>query len=150
MYRERLEKQSRKDDTENADPITCTKIYYASRTHSQLSQVLPEMMRLKLSSSPSSSSSCASTSTTGSKGHAPPQPSSSSLKRSYDAVDDEDPIHAYSRVVSLGSRKQLCINEDVRKMRDMDEGCRTLLEGLPPTHPISLLPTYILYAVYYS
>lgn len=34
------------------------------------------------------------------------------------------------RTVSLGSRKQLCINEDVRsKPGDLDEKCRELQDG---------------------
>ncbi|KAJ7695957.1 helicase C-terminal domain-containing protein [Mycena rosella] len=79
------------------EPI-CTKIYYASRTHSQLAQILPELRRLKLT--PVVSSHCGSS---------------------------EIPV-AYSRTVSLGSRKQLCINDEVRsKSKDLDEGCRELL-----------------------
>lgn len=38
---------------------------------------------------------------------------------------------SYTRTVSLGSRKQLCINDELRrKTRDLDEGCRELLSGM--------------------
>lgn len=34
------------------------------------------------------------------------------------------------RTVSLGSRKQLCINDEIRtKLNDLDEKCRELLGG---------------------
>jgi chromosome transmission fidelity protein 1 len=43
--------------------------------------------------------------------------------------ENEMPV-VFSRTVSLGSRKQLCINDNVRsKSKDLDEGCRELLEG---------------------
>ncbi|KAJ7729680.1 helicase C-terminal domain-containing protein [Mycena maculata] len=92
---------------------TCTKIYYASRTHSQLAQILPELRRLKLSPVSASSAQCSSSVDV-------------SRKR---ATPDEDEIPVvYSRTVSLGSRKQLCVNEEVRsKSKDLDEGCRELI-----------------------
>ena len=50
-------------------------------------------------------------------------------------VDDEGsfdfatPVRV-TRAVSLGSRKQLCINDELRqKTRDLDEACRELLGG---------------------
>lgn len=97
------------------EPV-CTKIYYASRTHSQLAQILPELLRLKLLP-------------VGSISH-----SSVNIPQKRAAPDDlqeEDEIPAvYSRTVSLGSRKQLCVNDVVRsKSKDLDEGCRELLEG---------------------
>ncbi|KAF7299172.1 Chl1 helicase [Mycena indigotica] len=95
---------------------TCTKIYYASRTHSQLSQILPELRRLKLSPMNESSdrtSDCA---------------PGTSRKRSAPEDNEETPV-AYTRTVALASRKQLCINDKVRtKNKDIDEGCRELLE----------------------
>jgi chromosome transmission fidelity protein 1 len=98
-----------------AEP-TCTKVYYASRTHSQLSQIIPELRRVKLS-------------------HMTPplmNPASSlnSRKRDVDEMEAPGEPHAYTRTVALGSRKQLCINDDLRaRSRDLDEGCRELLGG---------------------
>ena len=100
----------------------CIKIYYASRTHSQLSQILPELRRLRLSPL-----------------RVPPPPCNSladtSRKRvAMDDDQDEDEVPVvYTRTVPLGSRKQLCINDEVRsKSKDLDEGCRELLEGQFP------------------
>ncbi|KAF7297812.1 Chl1 helicase [Mycena kentingensis (nom. inval.)] len=91
---------------------TCTKIYYASRTHSQLSQILPELKRLKLS--PLKITSVCDSVKSG--------------KRPAPDEDDDVPV-SYTRTVPLGSRKQLCINDNVRtKSKDIDEGCRELLE----------------------
>ncbi|ELU36981.1 CHL1 helicase [Rhizoctonia solani AG-1 IA] len=74
----------RDDDTEPEEP-TCTKIYYASRTHTQLSQFLGELRKTHYQSN--------------------------------------------ARTVPLGSRKNLCINDDVKKGKygaDIDEACRAL------------------------
>ncbi|KAF9485868.1 DNA repair helicase [Pholiota conissans] len=115
------------------EEITCTKIYYASRTHSQLSQVLPELSRLKLPSHLSVTN------------HHPLDPHSIPQKRTIsdldDGVYDASPSMRTTRAVSLGSRKQLCINDSLRaKVHDLDEACRELLgekegkrcEFLPP------------------
>ncbi|KAJ6512039.1 helicase C-terminal domain-containing protein [Mycena vitilis] len=113
-----MEKGSSKNHFfDQEEEVTCTKIYYASRTHSQLAQILPELRRLKLSPVLPASSQCS---------------SSINVPRKRDAPDDEQgggemPV-VYSRTVSLGSRKQLCINEMVRsKSKDLDEGCRELI-----------------------
>jgi chromosome transmission fidelity protein 1 len=43
---------------------------------------------------------------------------------------DPDTQGKILRAVALGSRKQLCINDDLRKRTgDLDEACRTLLHG---------------------
>ncbi|KAG8738501.1 ATP-dependent DNA helicase chl1 [Ceratobasidium sp. 414] len=83
---QKLEASRRRDDyVEEAEEPTCTKIYYASRTHTQLSQFLGELRKT--------------------------------------------PYRADARTVPLGSRKNLCINDGVRKGKygtDIDEACRSL------------------------
>ncbi|KAK1225406.1 ATP-dependent DNA helicase chl1 [Marasmius sp. AFHP31] len=97
---------------EESDAPTCTKIYYASRTHSQLTQVLPELQRLKI---------C----------HVSHFTTSSSERRNAKRkVEDEhnNEEEICSRTVALGSRKHLCINDDLRsRVTDIDEACRELL-----------------------
>ena len=84
----------------NAEEPTCRKVYYTSRTHSQLSQVIGELHRLRIFATN-------------------PQ------------LSDEVGEHAPTvRVVSLGSRKQLCINKPlIESGGDLDEKCRELLTG---------------------
>lgn len=108
----RVEKQSRPGHGDEPE-LTCTKIYYASRTHSQLTQVLPELQRLKLYSNVISL-----------------HPSDKTKKRQLDESESNSEVGLNTRTVALGSRKQLCINDEVReKTRDLDEGCRELLGG---------------------
>ncbi|KAI0710304.1 DNA repair helicase [Cerioporus squamosus] len=103
---------------DNEQEPVCTKIYYASRTHSQLSQVLHELRKLKLKLNvalPHASE--------------PPGPRPPG-KRPASRIDDEDEDEEGSgpRAVSLGSRKQLCIHERLReKAGDLDEACRQML-----------------------
>ncbi len=107
-------------DNNEAEETTCTKIYYSSRIHSQLSQVLPELRKLKLA--PASVKNLHPT--TGVQTPFTPQ------KRKLEEKDEEDKVSVTTRTVSLGSRKQLCINDKLRsKARDLDEACRELLGG---------------------
>ncbi|EUC60281.1 ATP-dependent DNA helicase CHL1, partial [Rhizoctonia solani AG-3 Rhs1AP] len=81
----KLEASRRKDEVTEPEEPTCTKIYYASRTHTQLSQFLGELRKT--------------------------------------------PYQTDARTVPLGSRKNLCINDDVKQGKygaDIDEACRAL------------------------
>ncbi|KAK7691295.1 hypothetical protein QCA50_004689 [Cerrena zonata] len=134
-----LEKPKKVEET--VEP-TCTKVYYASRTHSQLSQVLHELKKLKidLSGVPVLSLHPAS-----------PEPSLGRAKRSISCIEDDSdsPENISVRAVSLGSRKQLCINEQLKtKAGDLDEACRQRLsekgdkrcQFLPPADdPVQML-----------
>lgn len=109
----------------------CPKIYYSSRTHSQLSQIIPELRRLNRNRHTHSAAAYAPT-----DAHSSSVPETSSLKRGYHALEgdneSDDPFigQPQTRAVSLGSRKQLCINEDLRaKGGDLDERCRDLAKG---------------------
>ncbi|KAF8630963.1 hypothetical protein AX17_005319 [Amanita inopinata Kibby_2008] len=110
----KLDKASGRD-TQKEDELTCTKVYYASRTHSQLAQVLPELQRLKITVRNLHESDAG-----------PLPPLDDSRKR---RIDEEDVTQLPSwRTVSLGSRKQLCTNDEIRAVsRDLDESCRAML-----------------------
>lgn len=104
----------------------CTKIYYASRTHSQLVQVLHELRKLRIRLNVSTAPELA-------QDHVCNTPASSAMTKRPLQEDDNDQVQEGSgsaRTVSLASRKQLCINEDLRRRPgDIDEACRQMLGG---------------------
>lgn len=126
----RLEKSkpSASSSTTEAEP-TCTKIYYTSRTHSQLSQVLHELRKLTISLSPSSIVSLHSSA--GAAGARYNDQDGPPGKRILDDDEEESDSPVIDiRTVSLASRKQLCVNEKLKgKSSDLDEACRQLLSG---------------------
>ncbi|CCM02979.1 uncharacterized protein FIBRA_05094 [Fibroporia radiculosa] len=110
--------------TEQEQEPMCTKIYYASRTHSQLAQILHELRKLRIQLNLSLSS------------HSeyplalPGVSDPARAKRSVSDIDDDDDPQTAgtARTVSLGSRKQLCIHEELRRRTgDLDEACRQML-----------------------
>ena len=57
----------------------------------------------------------------------------------YERSPDSATSVRVTRTVSLGSRKQLCINDELRqKTRDLDEACRELLGGERPFVKLSM------------
>ncbi|KAG2010120.1 CHL1 helicase [Coprinopsis cinerea AmutBmut pab1-1] len=121
---QKLDRVQRTGQLGDEEETTCTKIYYASRTHSQLSQVLPELRRLKLKQQISVANHCTSA--------ASGNQASTGRKRCAEEHEDTDEEVAGKRIriVALGSRKQLCINDELReKSSDLDEACRELLGG---------------------
>lgn len=84
------------------------KILYVSRTHSQLSQLVGELLKVKYTN---------------------PE-----LARPPDNVINEEPDtyggSAHPRFVVLASRLNLCINDRVRRRSgDLDDNCREVLNG---------------------
>lgn len=67
---------------------------------------------------------------------APEEAAAVSGKRRLPEVENDDDVSlgedSNARTVSLGSRKQLCINDELRKHSgDLDEACRQMLSGEP-------------------
>ncbi|GBE87470.1 ATP-dependent DNA helicase CHL1 [Sparassis crispa] len=113
---------------------TCTKIYYASRTHSQLAQVLHELRKLQLllnvsvAVSPGAPQSSLPSIAVGTHTKRPILAVNLEADKDGDSADDISDNSCNVRAVSLGSRKQLCINQSLRgHVGDLDEACRQML-----------------------
>lgn len=108
-------RKSNSNAVEEEEPETTPKIFYVSRTHSQLSQFVAELRKTKFGK----------------------QIKIRQLDENGSSVEgkqkdlDWEPV----RTVSLGSRKQMCINEAVQKIgkragtEAMNERCRELAKG---------------------
>ncbi|XP_052794616.1 ATP-dependent DNA helicase DDX11-like [Mya arenaria] len=84
------------DDEGDQETVHCTKVYFCSRTHSQLSQFVKEIIK--------------------------------------------SPYGDNTRVVSLGSRQNLCVNEAVRKLKSVtliNDTCRDLQKKKSDKKPTS-------------
>jgi chromosome transmission fidelity protein 1 len=130
MLIDRMNKNNKCNPHSEEAESSCTKIYYASRTHSQLSQLLPELSKLKFSHF--ALDNVVQDKNTAANTSPPARDASGQKKRTAADVDDGqcEADHRQWRTVPLGSRKQLCINEDARSSQgNLDENCRELLEG---------------------
>ncbi|KZF21810.1 ATP-dependent RNA helicase CHL1 [Xylona heveae TC161] len=96
------------------------KIYFCSRTHSQLTQFAEELRRVKLPAG------------------IPPEPNSESASANKNQVELEEEV----RHLTLGSRRNLCINPAVSKLRSptaINEKCLDLQQ--PGASKCPFLPT---------
>lgn len=75
---------------EQDDGPSCTKIFFVSRTHTQLTQAISELRRIRFE---------VSTPTT--------------LQDEEEEEEDGRKYHPPTRTIALGSRKNLCINDDL-------------------------------------
>ncbi|KAF8507368.1 helicase C-terminal domain-containing protein [Hysterangium stoloniferum] len=93
-----------KDNTQQVDEPTCTKIYYASRTHSQLAQLRGEVCL-----------------------QWPSPPTLTYYQYFFELLKTKH----NPRIVPLASRRNLCINDELRAKGDsaaeLDEGCREMI-----------------------
>jgi hypothetical protein len=104
------------EDPDQIDEQNAVKIFYASRTHSQLGQFASELQRVKL----------------------PP------VLEADAASDHSESISEQLRHLTLGSRKNLCINPKVNRLKSanaVNERCLELQKpGTAETHKCGFLP----------
>ncbi|KAA8566073.1 hypothetical protein EYC84_008677 [Monilinia fructicola] len=103
---------SRKSEDEEEELDDEMKIFYCSRTHSQLTQFINELRRVEFPSS------------------MPPGDCSSQSKEK-----DIDNVHEQLKHLTLGSRKNLCINPKVNKLTSstaINERCAELQQSSTP------------------
>ncbi|KAB8293493.1 hypothetical protein EYC80_007800 [Monilinia laxa] len=103
---------SRKSEDEEEELDDEMKIFYCSRTHSQLTQFINELRRVKLPSS---------------------MPSVDSSAKPNE--NDKDDAHEQLKHLTLGSRKNLCINPKVNKLTSstaINELCTELQQSSTP------------------
>ncbi|OJD29995.1 atp-dependent rna helicase chl1 [Diplodia corticola] len=110
----------KKGSDEDSDVVDELKVFYCSRTHSQLSQFSGELRRVRM----------------------PPAITSTTSNAKPDA-DDE--VGEAFKHLTLGSRKNLCINPKVQKLAStalINEKCLDLQKpGTAADHKCSFLPT---------
>ena len=65
-------------------------------------------------------------------------------KRDFPEFDsDPDALQSYTRTVALASRKQLCINDELRaKSKDLDNDCLEIMEGTGRNNFVETLWTH--------
>ncbi|KAF7945493.1 hypothetical protein EAE96_010260 [Botrytis aclada] len=99
-------------EDEDEEPDDEMKIFYCSRTHSQLTQFINELRRVEF----------------------PPSiPPSNTPSKSSD--EKKEPLHEHLKHLTLGSRKNLCINPKVNKLNSVtaiNERCAELQQSSTP------------------
>ncbi|KAF7890629.1 hypothetical protein EAF00_008944 [Botryotinia globosa] len=99
-------------EDEDEEPDDEMKIFYCSRTHSQLTQFINELRRVEF----------------------PPSiPPSDTPSKSSD--EKKEPLHEHLKHLTLGSRKNLCINPKVNKLNSVtaiNERCAELQQSSTP------------------
>ncbi|QSZ28588.1 hypothetical protein DSL72_003087 [Monilinia vaccinii-corymbosi] len=106
--------RSKKLEDEEEEQDDEMKIFYCSRTHSQLAQFINELRRVEFPSS------------------MPPEDSASKSK---EKEKDTDTFHEKLKHLTLGSRKNLCINPKVNKLTSstaINERCAELQQASTP------------------
>ncbi|KAF7924299.1 uncharacterized protein EAE98_007350 [Botrytis deweyae] len=108
-------------EDEDEEPEDEIKIFYCSRTHSQLTQFINELRRVEF----------------------PPSiPPSDTPSKSPD--EKKEPLHEHLKHLTLGSRKNLCINPKVNKLNSVtaiNERCAELQQSsTPKEHKCPHLP----------